>query len=76
MNTQRNNKRHIDTTFTRWRKSSFSNPNGNECVEVSFSDNGIGMRDSHNPDSAQLVVHHGQWAVFLDGIAAGELRPA
>lgn len=74
MNTQDSTKRHLDTTFTQWRKSSFSNPNGNECVEVSFSDNAVGMRDSNNPDSAVLAFDRPEWAAFLDGIVAGEIR--
>jgi hypothetical protein len=74
MKTQ-DNKHHSNTTFIQWYKSSYSNPNGNECIEVSSNDNAVGMRDSRNPDSAVLVFDHSEWANFLNGIAAGEFHP-
>jgi Domain of unknown function (DUF397) len=69
------NKHRPDATFIQWHKSSYSNPNGNECIEVSSNDNAVGMRDSHNPDSAVLVVDHSEWTNFLNGITAGEFHP-
>jgi uncharacterized protein DUF397 len=74
MTIQDDNERYFDTNFTQWRKSSYSNPNGNECVEVSFS-NAVGMRDSHHPHGAVLVFDHSEWTAFLDGITAGEFHP-
>lgn len=67
-------KRHFDATFTQWHKSSYSNPNGNECVEVAFSDNVVGIRDSHHPHGAMLAVGHAEWMAFLDGISDGVVR--
>lgn len=75
MNIQNGNKRHLDTTFGHWRKSHFSNPN-NQCVEVAFSSNAVGLRDSQHPDGAVLVFDHGEWQAFLDAIAAGGFRAA
>lgn len=63
-----------DAIFTRWRKSSRSNPNGNQCVEVSFSHNAVGLRDSKSPHSGVLAFDHREWASFLAGLAAGEFR--
>lgn len=74
MKTQ-DNKRHPDITFVQWYKSSYSNPNGNECIEVSSSNNAVGIRDSHNPDSTVLAFDHSEWTNFLNGIAAGEFHP-
>lgn len=74
MTSQRDNKRYSDTIFTHWRKSSHSYPNGNECVEVSFSISAVGMRDSHHPDAAVLIVGHSEWKAFLDSITTGEFR--
>ena len=69
------NKHHPDTTtFTQWHKSSYSNPNGNECVEVSFSNNAVGIRDSHHPHGAVLAVYYAEWMTFLDGISDGVAR--
>lgn len=51
--------------FSRWRKSSFSNPNGNECVEVAFGQVAVGLRDSKNPDGPKLVFDHSRWRAFV-----------
>jgi hypothetical protein len=68
--TSRNaNERQLDTSFAKWRKSSRSNPNGNECVEVSFSTNAVGLRDSKIP-AAFLVVDHAEWQAFLRRVSA------
>jgi hypothetical protein len=74
MKTQ-DNKHHPDATFIQWHKSSYSNPNGNECIEVSSNDNAVGMRDSHNPDGTVLVFDHTEWANVHTGTAAGEFHP-
>ncbi|MGH3684163.1 MAG: DUF397 domain-containing protein [Pseudonocardiaceae bacterium] len=71
MTIQDSNTHHLDTTFTQWRKSSYSNPNGNEYVEVSFINNAIGIRDSHHTHGAMLAVGHAEWMTFLDGISDG-----
>lgn len=74
MNVSDDPARHLDRTFGEWRKSSFSNPNGNQCVEVAVSTDAVALRDSKNPDGAVLVFNHGEWTAFVAGIAAGELR--
>lgn len=73
--TNQDQERHLDISFTQWRKSSYSNPNGNECVEVFFGDNAVGMRDSRHPNGAVLAFGHSEWTTFLDNIAAGEFGP-
>jgi predicted secreted Zn-dependent protease len=42
------------------------------CVEVSTSDDGVGLRDSKHP-AKRLVLGPDQWAAFIAGIKAGEL---
>ncbi|GAA3432299.1 MULTISPECIES: DUF397 domain-containing protein [Pseudonocardiaceae] len=74
MNIQDANKRHLDTNFTEWRKSPLSNPPDNQCVEVSFSSNAVGLRDSRNPDGHVLVFDFGEWEAFLGGAAAGSFN--
>jgi hypothetical protein len=50
--------------FDHWRKSSFSEPNGNACVEVAFGQAAVGLRDSKNPDGPKLVFGHDHWLAF------------
>ena len=61
---------HLDQDgFGRWRKSSFSNPNGNECVEVAFGGAAVGLRDSKNPDGPKLSIDHSQWLAFTAAVS-------
>jgi hypothetical protein len=55
--------------FVVWRKSTFSGDPENECVEVSFTTNTVGMRDSKNPDGPILTFTPSEWVAFL-----GDLR--
>ena len=51
----------IGNAFDAWRKSSFSHPNGNECVEVAWRKSSFS-----NPNGNQCVeVSHGVAAVGL-----------
>lgn len=45
-----------------WRKSSYSEPNGGNCVEVAYSAEVVGVRDSKSPDSGRLAITPAQWA--------------
>lgn len=74
MNIQDANKRHLDTNFSKWHKSPLSNPPDNQCVEVSFSSNAVGLRDSRNPDGFVLVFTYGEWEAFLGGAAGGSFN--
>lgn len=48
-----------------WRKSSFSQGNGNsDCVEVGFAGEITGLRDSKNPDGGILTVPAISWEAF------------
>ena len=48
-----------------WRKSSRSSGNGGACVEVAQLPQGIGVRDSKNPDGAKLVVSRDAFAALV-----------
>ncbi len=56
--------------FTEWRKSSHSG-GGNDCVEVAFAAQTVGVRDSKNPDAGVLVFTPAQWHGFLAGVREG-----
>ncbi len=57
-----------------WRKSSYSGPNGGECVEVARTVEVTGVRDSKNAEGPVLRFGAAAWARFLVRGAGGELR--
>lgn len=57
----------------RWRKSSYSSPNGSDCVEVAPAVEVIAVRDSKNPAGPKLTFAPEAWAAFTGRIRSGEL---
>jgi hypothetical protein len=55
----------MDLQFTEWRKSSFSSPPDNDCVEVALRPAVVGLRDSKKPDAGVLVFDRSSWQAFL-----------
>ena len=56
----------MDLNDARWRKSSRSNGNGGECVEVATNLLGVvAVRDSKNPAGSALLFAPEVWADFL-----------
>jgi hypothetical protein len=54
-----------DVSRARWEKSSYSNGNGGNCVEVARNLPGVvPVRDSKNPGPA-LVVSADAWQAFV-----------
>ncbi|MEU5594443.1 DUF397 domain-containing protein [Streptomyces sp. NPDC020298] len=60
----------IDVSATQWRKSSYSNGTGGECVEVATAHpDVIPVRDSKRAqDGPVLLFHPPAWATFLDSL--------
>jgi Domain of unknown function (DUF397) len=62
---------HPDLT---WIKSSYSGPNGDDCVEVAINLPGfVAVRDSKDPSGPMLTFSPTAWTDFLTGIRSGEI---
>lgn len=66
----------MDISEVTWRKSSYSQGNGN-CVEVAFLDGGgVAVRDSKDPSGPALLFTAAEWDAFGSGMTDGEfVRP-
>lgn len=63
----------VDLNRALWRKSSYSNGNGGECIEVADGFTGVmPVRDSKDPQGPALLFRAEAWADFLAGVKAGE----
>ncbi|MYV97040.1 DUF397 domain-containing protein [Streptomyces sp. SID3343] len=54
---------HLSTAH--WRKSSYSAPQGSECVEVAPGFTIIPVRDSKDPNIGYLTVAPASWSALL-----------
>ncbi|MEV5915902.1 DUF397 domain-containing protein [Streptomyces sp. WAC 01325] len=63
-------KRTLDLSAAVWRKSSYSDGGGTNCVEVSDDHPGIvPVRDSKRPDDGPVLVFTAtSWTSFLAGL--------
>ncbi|MFI0982246.1 DUF397 domain-containing protein [Streptomyces sp. NPDC021093] len=67
--------RSIDLSTAVWRKSSYSNTDGGECVEVADRFPGlVPVRDSKAPEGPALVFGAVPWASFVAGVKGDALR--
>ncbi|GGY83485.1 DUF397 domain-containing protein [Streptomyces nitrosporeus] len=61
--------RRPDLTSATWRKSSYSNSDGGNCVEVSDDFAGlVPVRDSKRPQGPALVFGASAWSAFVHGV--------
>lgn len=61
----------FDVSSVAWRKSSYSNDEGGECVEVVHNLPGtVPVRDSKNPEGPVLAFPRDSWALFIDAVRA------
>ncbi|MFE1935391.1 DUF397 domain-containing protein [Streptomyces sp. NPDC059474] len=62
------------STLATWRKSSYSNGEGAECVEIADGIPGVvPVRDSKDPQGPALVFSADGWASFVAAIKAEKL---
>jgi len=63
-----------DLSRATWRKSSYSNGVGGNCVEVAeLPTRGCALRDSKNPDGGVILVDRQAWWAFVAGVKAGRV---
>ncbi|MFI6521297.1 DUF397 domain-containing protein [Spirillospora sp. NPDC050679] len=55
-----------------WRKSSYSDAHGNECVEIAGLASGIGVRDSKDPGRGHITLSRAGLAAVLSAIKAAK----
>jgi hypothetical protein len=53
-----------------WRKSTYSDSQGNMCVEIARLTNSIGIRDSKNPAGPHLFLSGRAFAQFIHRMRA------
>ncbi|GAB2834157.1 hypothetical protein GCM10022221_36260 [Actinocorallia aurea] len=58
---------------TSWRKSSYSAPSGDDCVELADLRAHVGIRDSKHPDAAPLKVTRHELGRLVSRIRTGDL---
>jgi len=51
---------------TEWRKSSYSEADDGNCVEVACTADGVAVRDSKNVSGPVLTVEVAQWRALVD----------
>ncbi|WP_406144384.1 DUF397 domain-containing protein [Streptomyces sp. NBC_01012] len=59
----------------KWRKSSYSNSTGGDCVEIADGYAAVvPVRDSKNPQGPVLTFAADGWASFVSAVKDGSLR--
>ncbi|MBA2947648.1 DUF397 domain-containing protein [Streptomyces himalayensis] len=63
-----------DLSSARWRKSSYSDGTGGNCIEIADNYPGIlPVRDSKTPEGPALVFPVRGWAAFVGAVKDGSL---
>jgi len=69
--------RAIDLSTVTWRKSSYSNQDGGQCIEVTDDFPAVvPVRDSKAPHGPALLFGASAWASFVTAVKNGELPGA
>lgn len=56
-----------------FRKSSYSQPTGGNCVEVADLPGASAVRDSKHPEKGHLEFPAAEWQAFLDAVKTDRL---
>ncbi|MEV7008762.1 DUF397 domain-containing protein [Streptosporangium sp. NPDC051022] len=64
----------MDFSQATWRKSSRSQGTTDNCVEIAFTSDLIGVRDSKDRHGPILAFSPDGWQGFIDGIKNGEFN--
>ena len=54
-----------------WRKSSYSDGNGGQCVEAASGDGVVLVRDTTNRDGGTLAFTADAWRAFMTDVKRG-----
>ncbi|MFC4493954.1 DUF397 domain-containing protein [Streptomyces ovatisporus] len=54
-----------------WRKSSYSDASGGDCVEVAASSDAVRVRDSKRVTGPALALAPDSWEAFVGGLKRG-----
>lgn len=66
-----------DISPLQWRKSSYSNGSGGNCVEMAdLASGGIAVRDSKEPERAVLTFSAPAWGEFVAVVRRGQVGSA
>jgi hypothetical protein len=57
-----------------WRKSTYSDSNGGQCLEMASASNAILVRDTADRHGVMLRVPAETWRAFTDSLRVGSLR--
>ncbi|MFF7233885.1 DUF397 domain-containing protein [Streptomyces sioyaensis] len=69
--------RRPEVSAAQWRKSSYSNPDGGNCVEVADGFPGtVPVRDSKHPHGPALTFEAATWSSFVTAVKSGQLPSA
>lgn len=61
----------LDLSAATWNKSSYSNGDGGNCLEVAEGHPGlVPVRDSKRPRGPVLIVNAAAWAPFVEAVKA------
>ena len=63
----------VDPKGATWRKSTYSNGTGGNCVEVADLSGGRAVRDSKHREGPVLVFTRDAWRAFVQGIESREV---
>ena len=62
-----------DLTGATWRKSTYSNGTGGDCVEIAgMPGSSHALRDSKNPDGPKLIFTPDAWRAFTERVKLSE----